>query len=387
MAVSANHPNNEIVQFKKDMIREWRRGNLFSPYMGNATTSIIRFIRDLQASDGGDQVNVPFVGRLTGPGVSTGPLTGNEEKVDTYGFRMWIDWSRNAILFKRSQLRKTGLGELDYVKPLLMEWGLGNQRDEIVYAFDSLPSESAPTNLGNDTVGGQRVNGVLYSIATAGQKNTFLTQNADRVLFGNAVGNLVSGNMASSLANVDSTNDRLTAASLLLMKRLARKADPGITPFKSSETQGREYFVAFAGSNAFRDLAADATIQAANRDARPREGGGMDDNPLFQDGDLLYRGIIIREIPEIDTLAVKTGAGASSINVAPVFLCGQSALAFVWGQMPKPTERTEDDYGMLIGRGVESVYGIGKVARKIGSTGYLKQHGVVTGYFASIDDA
>jgi hypothetical protein len=126
---------------------------------------------------------------------------------------------------------------------------------------------------------------------------------------------------------------------------------------------------------------------AANRDARAREGGGMDENPLFQDGDLLYRGVIVREVPEIDTLAVKTAAGASSINVSPVFLCGQSAVAFPWGQAPKPVERKEDDYGMVIGRGIEAVYGIGKVARKIGSTGYLKQHGVVTGFFASIDDA
>jgi hypothetical protein len=42
---------------------------------------------------------------------------------------------------------------------------------------------------------------------------------------------------------------------------------------------------------------------------------------------------------------------------------------------------------MLIGRGVEMAYGIAKIARKIGTTSFLKQHGVVTGYFASIDDA
>jgi hypothetical protein len=385
MAITANNANNEIVKFRKRVMREFRRENLFSPYMGDGPTSIIQYIRDLEAPDGGDQVNVPLVGRLTGPGVSTGPLTGNEEKLDTYGFRMWVDWRRNAVLLKRSQLRKTNLSELELVRPLLTEWGKGLQRDEIVLALDALPSETIPANLGNDTVGGQAVNGILYSAATTAQKNTFLTQNADRVLFGSSKGNLVSGNMASSLANVDSTNDRLTAASLLLMKRIARSADPGITPYMSED--GREYFVCFAGANAFRDLANDATIQAANRDARPREGRGMDDNPLFQDGDLLYRGVIIREIPEIDTLAVKSAVGASSINVTPAFMCGQGAVSFVWGQMPRPTERTEDDYGMLIGRGIEMVYGIGKSARKIGASAYLKQHAVVTGYFASVDDA
>jgi hypothetical protein len=360
MAITANNANNEIVRWQTRLLREYRRGNLFSPYMGDSPTSIIQFIRDLEAEQGGDQVNIPFVGRLNGPGVSTGPLTGNEEKLDTYGMRAWIDWSRNAVLLKKSQMRKTAFDQLEVVRPLLTEWGKGNQRDEIILAFDALPSETVPANLGNDTVGGQRVNGVLYSAATATQKNTFITQNADRVLFGAAVANNTL-TMATSLANVDSTNDRLTAASLLLMKRLARKADPGITPYMTK--QGREYFVAFAGSNAFRDLAADSTIV------------------------VLYRGVIVREVPEIDTLAVKTAAGASSINVAPVFLCGQGALGFVWGQEPRPTERKEDDYGMLIGRGVEMAYGIAKIFRKIGTTSYLKQHGVVTGYFASVDDA
>jgi hypothetical protein len=379
MAVTANNANNEIIVFSKKIFREWRRGNLFSPYMGESPTSIITTIMDL--SDGGDQINVPFVGRLQSPGVSTGPLTGNEEKLDTYGYRMWVDWCRNAVLLKRSQLRKTNLSELTLVRPLLTEWGKGLQRDEIVLAFDSLPAELPPVNLGNDTVGGQRVNGILYNAATTAQLNTFLTQNADRIVFGTALGNTVAGNWAASMLNIDATADKVTAASILLMKRLARRADPGITPYTSED--GRENFVCFLGSNTFRDLAADPVIAQLNRDARPRDVGS---NPLFQDGDLLYRGVIIREIPEIDTLATKVAVGTGPVNVTPAFFCGQAALAFVWGQMPRPTERTEDDYGMLIGRGVEMVYGIGKTARKLGS-GFLKQHGMVTGYFASIDDA
>src|SRR3954469_15145658 len=123
MAVTANHANNEIVKWQTRVLREWRRGNLFAPYMGNGITSIIRFYRDLEGEQGGDQVNVPFVGRLNGPGVSTGPLVGNEEKMDTYGFRMWIDWARNAVLLKRSQMRRSSIDQLELVRPLLTEWG------------------------------------------------------------------------------------------------------------------------------------------------------------------------------------------------------------------------------------------------------------------------
>ena len=112
----------------------------------------------------------------------------------------------------------------------------------------------------------------------------------------------------------------------------------------------------------------------------------MDDNPLFQDGDLLYRGIIIREIPEIsDFYTLSNG----TIPVQPIFLCGQNAVALGWGQMPKPTERREDDYGFLIGRGVEAVWGIGKVFKKRdpeSSTTALIQWGIVTIFVAAPAD-
>src|SRR5205085_1402638 len=198
------------------------------------------------------------------------------------------------------------------------------------------------------------------TVASAAQKNAWSDANSDRVLYGIARSNLVGGNHAASLANVDSTNDKASAALLLLLKRMARRGNPVIRPFKQTEGDNREYYVAFCGSNAFRDLAADPVIVSANTNARPREGGGMDDNPIFQDGDLLYRGIIIREVPEIDDLCTISGAGAAGIDVAPIFLCGQNALALPYGQMPKPTERKEDDYGFVVGRGVEMVYGIAK---------------------------
>lgn len=383
MAITQVHVNNHIIKWRKEIYREFRRGNSFSPYMGEGPTSIIHVLRDLR--DGGDILNVPLVGALNGPGVSTGPLTGNEEKLDDYGMRLWVDWSRNAVLLTRAQMRKTAIEQLDLVRPLLTEWQQGLLRDELVLAFGALPSEAPPVNWGNEATAGMRVNGILYDLATTAQKNTWHDANSDRIQYGAAVSNFVAGNHASSLANIDNTADKASAASILLMKRRARKTSPSITPFRDNEDQGRTFYVHFVGSNAFRDLAADPAIQNANLQARPREGNGMDRNPIFQDGDLLYRGIIIREVPEIDEYLTITGAGAGGINVAPSFMCGQNAAALAWGQMPRPTERREDDYGFLIGRGVESVYGIGKVFRKVGTN--LKQWGVYTGFFASVDDA
>lgn len=388
MAISTVHPNNVITVWRSTIYREWRRGNLFSPYMGESPNSIIQVLRDLR--DGGDIMVVPIVTGLRGPGVSTGPLTGNEEKLDDYGMKIWVDWARNAVLLTRAQMRLPAFDQLELVRPLLTEWGQVLLRDEIVLAFGAIPSESPPTNWGNEATAGQRVNGIIWDNATVAQKNKFVTDNPDRILFGNSVGNTVAGNFGASAANIDNTADKASADVAAMAKRMARRANPGITPYRDNLDQGREWFVWFVGSLAFRDLANDPKIQNANLYARPREGNGVDRNPLFQDGDLLYRGTIIREVPEIDDLLLLPDVGAGgTVDVAPSFYCGQNAMALAWGQMPRPTERREDDYQFLIGRGVEMVYGVGKVFRADPSRGTnqkLKQWGVVSVFTAAEPD-
>ena len=222
----------------------------------------------------------------------------------------------------------------------------------------------------------------------------WLNDNSDRLLIGGSQANFSSAaSWATNVANVTSAMT-LSAASLVKMKRLARMfANPRIRPYKLKN--GREYFVVFVGSRSFRDLQNDATIITANTQARPREGDGLDKNPLFQDGDLIYHGLIIREIPEMDVRlpVVYQTAGASSIQVAPAFLCGQGAMAWAWGRMPLPTFRKEDDYQFLRGVGVMMAYGMKKIATKTPftvtngtATGSYREWGVFTGLFASASD-
>jgi len=246
----------------------------------------------------------------------------------------------------------------------------------------SLPSETLPS--GDDTT----VNGILYENATATQKNTFNADNSDRLLFGNAIANY-SGTHSTALATIDSTNDRFTKTSVKMLKRVARNASPKIKPFMVKT--GREYYVAFCGTNTFRDIG--DSLETINKDARARENDGMDGNPLFQDGDLLFNGVIIREVPEISDFVtnvwttLKT-AGTSSGRVEPVFLCGQAAVALGWGQMPRNTERSEDDYGFIKGVGVEMAYGVEKFFKKHPKGGTaLVQWGVATGFFSAPTDA
>lgn len=375
MATSAPQTNNVLLKFRRSTIDEYIRGNWFSPYMGAGMENIIRIFYELKS--GGDQINIPLVARAKAQAISTGTLVGNEEKVDDYGFRAWIDWARNAFKVSNRDKHRSSIALVEKFKPLLDNWGKELQRDEMCQALFALPSESAPAGLGGQY--GQRVNGILFDAATSTQRNTWTTDNADRVLFGDSFANLSSGNFAASMLNI-TTSMRVSYAMLIKMKRAAMKANPRIYPFKSNQTKGREWFVVFMGQEAFRDCENDATIIAADTNARAREGKGMDENPLFQGGDLLCRGMILRQIPELSLQlpTFYTTAGAGGIRTAPVFLCGQSALALLYGEMPKHTFLNENDYGFYRGTGIEMAYGIAKIAKK-NPAGNLKEWGVFTG--------
>lgn len=382
MSLSTIQSNNKLVQYRKELIKEYVRENLFSPYMGDAPNSIIRTLYD--PKKGGEQINIPLVRSLTGTAKSTGTLTDQEEAISNYGMRVWVDWARHAVATNDAEEQKDSADIFGEAKPLLSDWGKELQRDEIIQAFMALPSESAPTGLGGSA--GQRVNGILYDDATATPLNAWAAANSDRILYGNAVGNY-SGTHVTDLAKVDVTADKFVASSVSLMKRIAKLADPRIRPYKTKS--GYEYFVAFAGTTSFRDLKAD--LKTSNTDARPRS----EDNIIFQDGDLQWDGVIIREVPEIDSFVndvwtasitgnLKTG-GNSSSRVAPVFLCGQSALSMPWAQMPTPTFRDQTDYQFIKGAGIKMCYGVAKNFFKVSSS--LKQWGVVTGFFSSAADA
>jgi hypothetical protein len=286
------------------------------------------------------------------------------------------------VVSSKSARRKDSAMVFDEARSLLSDWGKSLQRDEIVGALYALPSESAPASI--DTSAGQRINGILFQASTAAQKNTWQTDNADRIIFGAAKGNLSAGAFNTSLTSLDTTADTASAVNMRLLKRVAKAAVPKLRPYKVED--GREYFVCFHGSRTFRDLK--ASLDTINKDARPREEPGLK-NPIFQDGDQIYDGVIHREVPEIDSLAPAyyTNAGASgTTDVRPVWMCGQGAMAFGWGQMARPTQRDETDYQFLRGVGVEMAYGIGKMFKKT-IAGNLKEWSIATGFYAAQPDA
>jgi hypothetical protein len=299
---------------------------------------------------------------------------------------MWIDWARNAVVINNAEEQKSSIDLWSEAKPMLVDWGKELQRDEICDGLFAIPAQSAPAGLGS--ANGQRVNGILFDAASAAQRNTWITDNADRILIGSSnTANLVAGNFAGSMANITPAMT-LSGSLVNRMKRSAKAAVfPRIRPYKLKEN-GTEWFVLFVGQEQFRDAQSDSDIKTANQNSRARENQGYLKNPIFVDGDLLYNGVIIREVPELTNRLptfYKT-AGQTSTRVAPAHLCGQGAMAWCWGKMPTPTFRREDDYQYLRGAGIKMAYGVGKVAKLTNNTN-LKDWGVFTGFFSSTADA
>lgn len=371
MAVTTTESNNKLLQYTKDINRETIRENMFSPYMGAGMTAIIRQRYELKS--GGEQMNIPLVTRLTGSGVGSGTLVGNEEKIDNYGMRVWLAWSRHAVVTNKSEKQKDSADIFGESKPLLSDWQKEKLRDEVISALMALPSESQPAT---DVC----VNGIQYDLASATQRNTWQTNNSDRILYGAATGNLKSTH-ALSLAELDTSADTFTSTNLSNLKAVAKLATPKLRPCRTED--GYEQFVCFAGTNTFRALKAD--LKASNTDARPRST----QNVIFQDGDLLWDGIIVREVPEISSFVTNvwtsllTAGNGGTTRVEPVFFCGQQAAVIAYGQMVQPTFREEKDYGFISGTGIDSAYGVAKMFKKHPNDGSaLKQWGVATGFFA-----
>lgn len=351
----------EITRWRKKYFREYTRASRFAPYMGNGMDNIIVTMYELQ-SEAGKTIIVPFVGKLTGSGVSGSQvLEGNEEDLGSGNMPVSIDWRRNAVIVPKSTQFKTDIDLLDAAKPALKEWESVLLRADIIREFGAMTQNDAS------------LTSVPYATATEAEKDAWLGLNTDRVLFGKDLSNRSGTDHSASLANIDTTNDRANYAWVTKMKRIAGDAD--ITPYKDDQMAGEEWFVLFVGSRTFRDLENDATISQIDRDARERGVGKG--NPLFQGGDLLVRGVIIREEKEIPVLA---GVGAGPSDVEPAYLAGGGAIAIAWGQMPQSKTRLTD-YDFRKGVGIEELLGV----KKIHQNG--KQRSVVTGYVSAPADS
>lgn len=355
MAVTTTHAENQVDQWAKKFWVEYVRANRFKRFMGMDENSIIQSVMDLTRM-AGDDVTVSILMRLKNTGVTgDNTLEGNEEAFVNRGYKVTVDQLRNAVVHGKMDAKKTQLDLLKGSKTALKNWAMEKLRDAII-----------------EKLGSPNVDGVeAYSSASEGEKDTWVGNNSDRVLFGNAVGNYVADDHSASLDAIDSTNDTLDTGIISLADRLIEKADPHIRPVKAEEDE--EFYVMFVGPLGMRDLESDTAMQQANREARAR---GIS-NPMFRGGDLMWRSVLIRKIPEISVI---TGVGNGGIDVEPFYLCGAQSIIVAWGEKTHAIDDTFD-YGNKRGVGIAEIRGVAK-------TTYAGiQHGVFTGYVSGVADS
>jgi hypothetical protein len=354
-----------VIQWDNDAHVEYVRTNRFIRYMGTGENAIIQ-VKENLTKQKGDAIVINLVGALDasgGPNDGSSALVGNEKALPNDGHKITVKVVRDAVDVNVEEEQASPIDIRNAGKVALIDLEKRYLRNGIITAL-------------------HKINGVVYGTANATQRNAWLVGNADRVLFGSAKSNNASNVHATSLANVNSTDDKLTGNVVELAKRMAQTASTvngdGIRPYTYGEDE--ETFVMFAPAVAFRDLRAWMVANGKWDTALERSK----DNPLYSGPtSIVWDGVIIREIPEMPVLA---GVGGAGIDVAPCFLCGAQALGIAWAKRLTTTVKAEDDYGFRHGVGFMELRGIDKIQWGQGGADAV-DWGVATVYCSGVADA
>lgn len=384
MAQSTISSANKVTDFQKKVNKVYVREGRFGPYIGPDENSIIQTNSNIRKK------SIPLVGKLSGTGVrGSTSLVGQEEALSNYDFIFEPTHLRNGVLIDNEEREKSEFDLFKEARPSLMNWMMETKRDQIIQALGAVQASGTYYNYGGVEASGAKNS----SAASAGNMDTWQAANSDRILYGSVLSNLTSGDHTTSLGTIDTTNDKLTPANIELLKRMAQQCDPLIRPVMLEEDE--PWFVYFTGQYSFRDLRNNSVMQQAMREALPR----MKTNPLFSGGDLVWDGVIIKEVPDMDKFIDSTGtglwdgvwganatgdslktSGASSTRVGTGFLCGAQAVCFGRGKNAEFSQRSEDDYGHLNGIACTAKHDLKKIFYN------NKQFGVVTHFHSSAVD-
>ncbi len=351
-----------VEQWDDKYFTEYLTENRYAGEMGTNENSIIQVKENLTKKPG-DRINFALVNKLTQDAITgRDTLEGNEEDMASRSFEVTVTKRRNGVRIAEIDEQFSAISLREAAKSVLKDWSMKDTEKLIEQALAS-------------------INGVALTTSSEAERDAWLVDNVDRTYVPSGAPGTDHSAMWDTL---DSTNDLLTADDLSAMKLKAMTvANPKIRPIRMA-ANGRHYYIAYVHPLAFRDLKAESSspLRAAQREVMLE----MENNRLFQGGDMLWDGIIIKEAHGLYDTTTLTGEGASgTTTVVPVYLCGAQAIGAAYAKRWTSKEETFD-YGDKRGVAIESIYGIEKM--KFGSasgsdTGDLKDHGVVTGWFAS----
>ena len=344
-----------VQQWEDKFFQEYLHDGGFKSLMGTNENAVIQVKEDLTKKSG-DSITIALVNRLNNAAVTgTSTLEGNEEDMASRSLRIYVDKRRNAVRIAEMSEQKSAISLRNAARATLLDWAMEDTRDLVILALGSL-------------------NGTAFVDRTAAIADAWLVDNADRVLFGAAAAGLA--DMSADLALLDTTADLFNATALDAMVLKAKTCTPKIRPMRDPGN-GKRYYVAFANPHAFKNLrdSLDTEVLASTVVQ-------MEASKLFEGGDIFWNGVIVKET---DNLPIYENLGAGgTAEVTPVYLCGAQALAVAYAKRWR-TVTEEFDYGDKYGVAIDGIYGVRKIifGSGAGDTDDLKDHGVVTGYFAT----
>lgn len=355
MAETQVPTNTRVIRWERRFYREFIRDNRFAKLTGADQNAPIQMKEDLTKNIG-ETINITLVNRLTNA-ATTGKntLKGNEEEQKIRNFRVVVNRYRNAVLHDTLDEQFSAIDLVEAENATLKDWAKELQRDRIIEALGSISTDG--------------VTHTAYASASEADKDTWAANNSDRIVFGAAAFN---ADHSAGLLQLDAAADTLVRAQVERAKDATKSSTPKIRPLRVRDDE--EWFCMLAPTGPFRDLQAD--LATVNQNAMERGK----DNPLFTGGDLLWDGVVIKEVPEITGLG---GVGTAGALVAPCYLLGAQAIAHAVAQRSKMIHDV-DDYGAKKGAGVQLVDAVRKIYFGSGAADATtpKQHGVVTLYVA-----
>ena len=383
MASSSISSGNIVTRFKKKVLREYVREGKFGSVTGTDENKIIQIVRELK------KCSVPLVGKVGGAGVrGSTQLSGSEQALSNYDYLLQPTYHRQGVLIDNEEREKSEFDLFKEARPGLMNWIMETKRDQMIQAFGAIEAGGTYYNYGGVAASGA----TNSSAASAANMDTWVTNNADRIMYGTATA-FTAGDHTTSLGNIAST-EKMSSNLIETLKRKAQDADPLIRPIM---VKGDEpWFILYLGKYAFRDLLTDSTLLLTMQNSLARNR----DNPLFSGGDLLWNGVIIKEIPDIDKFIDSTGSelwdgvwganaasgdtlatgGTTNARLSMGFFCGAQALGFGIGRTASFKRRKEDDYEHLNGVAISCKHDIKKTFYN------NKQHGMLTTFHAAALD-
>ena len=349
----------QVEQWEDKFFTEYLHDGGFKPLMGKSENAVIQ-VKEQPGKGNGDKITIQLINRLTNAAVTgTSTLEGNEEDMAQRSFSITVNKRRNAVRIPEMSEVQSAISLRDAARATLLDWAMEDTRDLCIEALGS-------------------INGVAFPSSTEAQRDAWLVDNADRTVFGAyAKGGSAGGtDMSADLAQLDTTADLFTFDRLDDMVLVAKTCSPKIRPMRDSGN-GKRYYVAFAHPAAFKDLR-----DSLDTNVLAQTVVQMEASKLFESGDIMWNGVIVKET---DNLPVYINLGATATTeVTPVYLCGAQALGVAYANRWR--SKTEMfDYGDKYGVAIDGIYGVEKIQFGSGATDTddLKDHGVVTGFFAT----